>query len=269
MSMVIGYDKGASAVKLVALADGRVMAEKCVVGSAPAAEQLLADFLTENGIAAAEVGKIALTGVGAANCCFGPFADRVAVIPEIEATGEGGAWLSGLSEAVVVSIGTGTSLALARNGCYTHIGGTGVGSGTLRGLARKHFGMAELAPLFVLAETGNRLTVDITIGDLFSGTDTLPLDLTASNLAKASTDATEADWASALVTMVLEVAGSHAALACNGYQVKNVVITGGISQTKIAQDVYDGFTRLYGLNYVIPPHSGFATAIGAARRTGI
>jgi type II pantothenate kinase len=266
MSMIIGYDKGASAVKLVALSDGRVVAEKCVVGSAPAAEQLLGDFLAENGIAPAEVEKIALTGVGAANCCFGPFADRVLVIPEIEATGEGGAWLSGLNEAVVISIGTGTALVLARNGCYTHIGGSGVGSGTLRGLAKKYFGMAELTPLFGLAETGNRFTVDITIGDLFSGTDTLPVDLTASNLAKASAGATEADWASALVTMILEVAGSHAALACNGYQVHNVVITGGITQTQIARDVYDGFTRLYGLNYVIPSHSGFATAIGAARR---
>ncbi len=264
--MVIGYDKGASAVKLVALADGRVSAEKCVVGSAPAAEQLLADFLAENGISASEVKRIALTGVGAANCCFGPFADRVVVIPEIEATGEGGAWLSGLGEAVVVSIGTGTSLALARNGQYTHIGGSGVGSGTLRGLARKYFNMAELTTMFELAETGNRLTVDITIGDLFSGTDTLPVDLTASNLAKAGAEATEADWAAALVTMVLEVAGSHAALACNGYQVQNVVITGGISQTNIAWNVYDGFTRLYGLNYVIPEHSGFATAIGAARK---
>ena len=42
--------------------------------------------------------------------------------------------------------------------------------------------------------------------------------------------------------------------------------TGGISNTDIAKKVYDGFSRLYKLNYIIPEYSDFATAIGAARR---
>jgi type II pantothenate kinase len=106
------------------------------------------------------------------------------------------------------------------------------------------------------------------IGELFSGTDTLPPELTASNLAKADDAAAAADWAAALVNTVLEVAGSHAALACRGFGVTNVVITGGISQTAFAKAVYDNFSRLYQLNYVIPAHSDYATAIGAARRAG-
>ncbi|MGI5984421.1 MAG: hypothetical protein ACOX7O_01045, partial [Oscillospiraceae bacterium] len=87
-----------------------------------------------------------------------------------------------------------------------------------------------------------------------------------SNLAKCRDDATDSDWAYAIINTVMEVAGSHAALACNGYGVKNVIITGGVSQTKIAKAVYDNFTKLYKLNYVIPEFSGYATAIGAARR---
>ena len=264
--MILGYDNGASAVKIVALEGGRVKASKCIVGSEKNAEQLLLEFLSENYILPGSITALAVTGVGAEKCRFDGFDFNVLYVPEIEATGEGGAWLSGLDEAVVVSIGTGTSLALAKNGKYTHIGGSGVGSGTLRGISKKMFGTTDLRELFELAEQGNRLTVDITIGDLFSGTDTLPLDLTASNLAKASDDAASADWAMAIVNTVLEVAGSHAALACNGYNVKNVVITGGISQTAIAKTVYDGFTKLYKLNYVIPQYSGCATAIGAARR---
>ncbi len=264
--MILGYDMGASAVKIVALDGDTVTATKSIVGSTKAASELLQDFLAENGISTASVDTLAVTGVGADKCSFGPFDEKVIHIPEIEATGEGGTWLSGLRETVVVSIGTGTSIVLSKNGKYTHIGGSGVGSGTLRGIAKKMFGISDMCEFFDLAENGNRLTVDITIGDLFAGTDTLPLDLTASNLAKASDGASESDWAYALINTVMEVAGSHAALACNGFDVKNVVITGGISQTKMAKAIYDNFAKLYKLNYVIPRYSGCATAVGAARR---
>jgi len=264
--MILGYDKGSSAVKIVALEGNKVLFTKSIVGSEKPAGDLVLDFVKENNISAENVTVIAVTGVGAEKCQFDGFNGKISCVPEIEAIGEGGLWLSGLDEAVVVSIGTGTSIALAKNGGYSHIGGSGVGSGTLRGISKKMFGTTDVTELFKLAEQGNRLTVDITIGDLFSGTDTLPPDLTASNLAKASDDATSADWAMALVNTVMEVAGSHAALACNGYGVKNVIITGGISQTKIAKAVYDGFSKLYKLYYVIPEFSGFATAIGAARR---
>ena len=265
--MILGYDKGASAVKIVALDGDRVKATKCIIGSEKTAGELIVDFLKENNIPEESIEVAAVTGVGADKCDFNGFGGKTKLIPEIEATGEGGTWLSGLDDAIVVSIGTGTSLVLSRNGSYIHIGGSGVGSGTLRGISKKMFGTTVLTEFFELASQGNRLTVDITIGDLFSGTDTLPPDLTASNLAKADDDATMADWAMALVNTVMEVAGSHAALACNGYNVKNVVITGGISQAKVAKAIYDNFSKLYKLNFVIPKFSGCATAIGAARRT--
>lgn len=264
--MILGYDNGASAVKIVLLDGDLVKASKCIIGSEKTAGELILEFLEENNISADRIETAAVTGVGAEKCRFDGFGVKVVFVPEIEATGEGGSWLSGLDETIVVSIGTGTSIVLSKNGRHTHIGGSGVGSGTLRGISKKMFGTTDLRKLFELAEQGNRLTVDITINDLFSGTDTLPPDLTASNLAKAGDDATTADWAMAIVNTVMEVAGSHAALACNGYSVKSVVITGGISQTAIAKIVYDGFTNLYKLNYVIPKYSGFATAIGAARR---
>ena len=264
--MVLGFDKGASAVKIAALEDSKVIYTQSIIGSEKTACELLQDFINLNAISLEDISDVAITGVGAEKCNFEKFETKMHIVPEIDATGEGGSWLSEIDESIVVSIGTGTSLVLAKNGSYAHIGGSGVGSGTLRGLAKRLFHINDLNEMFKLAETGNRLTVDITIGDLFSGTDTLPLDLTASNLAKCRDDATESDWAYAVINTVMEVAGSHAALASNGFGVKNIVITGGISQTKIAKDVYDNFTKLYKLNYVIPEFSGYATAIGAARR---
>ena len=264
--MILGYDMGASAVKIVAMDGDTITATKSIVGAAKSACELVQGFLKENKISAESVEALAVTGVGADKCSFDDLDGKVIHIPEIDATGEGGTWLSGLNEAVVVSIGTGTSIVLAKNGKYTHIGGSGVGSGTLRGIAKKMFGISDMCEFFELAENGNRFTVDITIGDLFAGTDTLPLDLTASNLAKASDGASESDWAYALINTVMEAAGSHAALACNSFGIKNVVITGGISQTKMAKAIYDNFAKLYKLNYVIPEYAGCATAVGAARR---
>ena len=263
--MIIGYDKGATATKLVAVKGEELLGTLLVQGRETPEKEAVEKALEEWKFSIKDVEKIAATGVGAEGCCFDELGICSEIIPEIEATGEGGLWLAKLNEGIVVSIGTGTAIALGKDGVYTHVGGSGVGSGTLRGFSKKIFGTEDVRALFELAENGNRRTVDIMISDLFSGTDTLPPDLTAANLAKASDGAAGSDWAKALINMVLEVAGSHAALACNGFGVKNVVITGGVSVTPIAKEVYDGFTRLYGLNYVIPPYSDFATAIGAAR----
>ena len=264
--MIIGFDKGSTATKIVGLEDENVVFSASFVSDDTAAGELVLRTLSDCGYAASDAEKIAVTGVGAEKCDFSAANIPVVAIPEIEATGEGGMFLAGLDEGIVVSIGTGTSLALARDGKYSHIGGSGVGSGTLRGLSKYMFSSDDLGVLFRVGETGNRLKADLTIADLFSGTDTLPPDLTASNLAKAADDATDADWAQAIINMVLEVAGSHAALACGGFGTKNVVITGGVAVTPIAKRVYDGFTRLYHLNYIIPLYADCATAVGAARR---
>ena len=264
--MIVGLDMGASATKIVGINKDQILFTRSEGTVSRDVEKLLLVTVQRCGFSAEDITAVAVTGVGAEKCNIKRSLAPVKFVSEIDATGEGGSWLSGKANCVVVSIGTGTSLVLAREGRFMHIGGSGVGSGTLRGLAKKFYGTAELPKMFSLAKTGNRLNVDITIADLFSGTDTLPLDLTASNLAKCSDAATDADWAHAIINTVLEVAGSHAALACGGYGVKNVVITGGVSQTGIAKAVYDNFARLYKLNYIIPEYSDFATAIGAARR---
>ena len=263
--MIIGVDAGASALKIVGLEDERILFTKMMTGTEYRIDEVIEKTAAEFGFKLSSEDIIAITGVGTERC-LNSCKYKAKPIPEIHATGEGAIWLSGENRAVVVSIGTGTSLVFAEEGVFSHIGGSGVGSGTLRGLSKKLFGTEDIKRLFQFAENGNRYTVDIITSDLFSGLDTLPSDLTASNLAKAEETATTADWAYAVINMVMEVAGSHAALACGGYGVQTVIITGGISNTDIAKKVYDGFSRLYKLNYIIPEYSDFATAIGAARR---
>lgn len=264
--MILGLDIGASAVKAAGYRDGQVLFTHSENGRPRSLEAMLESVLEEKGFGPHEVEVIAVTGVGAEGQSLSLGEARLVYIPEFEATGEGGTWLAGVSGAVVVSLGTGTSLVMAKDGAYTHVGGSGVGSGTVRGLAKRLSNITDTREYFALAEGGNSGKVDLRIRDLFSGTDTLPLDLTASNLAKPGEDATDADWAAGIINMALEVAGSHGALACAGFGLDTVIITGGLSATKIARTCYEQFDRLYPQKYIIPPHSGCATAIGAARR---
>ncbi|NLW66054.1 MAG: pantothenate kinase [Clostridiales bacterium] len=264
--MIVGIDLGASALKIVGIERNRVLFTHAESGRKTEVGVTLGNVLSQNGYRSADVETVALTGVGAEKCVVGKGYSNVVTVSEIEATGEGGTYLAGIDSAVIVSLGTGTAIVLAKDGEYTHIGGSGVGSGTVRGLAKRMMGITDLPEYFSLAEKGDRSKVDLQIRDLFSGMDTLPLDLTASNFAKSSEEAADEDWAAAIINMALEVAGSHAALACSGFGVDTVVITGGLSQTAAAAKCYAGFDRLYPQHFIIPKYSAFATAIGAVRR---
>ena len=264
--MKVGVDIGASALKIVAVDGEDILFTFARLGSGMDVTAVLGEVLKDNGLTLSSADTVALTGVGAEKCALRDVPAKIVQVPEITATGAGGTYLAGIPNAVVASLGTGTAMILCKDGDIRHVGGSGVGVGTARGLAKRMFGIRDIKDFFDFGAKGDRSQVDVQIKDLFSGTDTLPLDLTASNFAKSLDTATDEDWAAAIINMVLEVAGSHAALACAGFGVDTVVVTGGISQTDAARDCYAQFDRLYPQHYVIPPHSGFATAIGAARR---
>ena len=183
---------------------------------------------------------------------------------ELDAIGCGGCFLSGKNDALVVNMGTGTTFVLARNGSYTHLGGTGIGGGTLMGLGRGLLGVHTPDELFQLADEGDLGQVDLRIGDLFEGSETLDPTLTSSNLAKASPDSTRTDWSAGLLNLVLECTGTMAMLACGAHQVSDVVLLGALTQLPQAKARFQVFTQFYAPNYVIAPHADCATAIGTA-----
>ena len=164
----------------------------------------------------------------------------------------------------MVNMGTGTTFVLARNGAYTHLGGTGIGGGTLMGLGRGLLGVHTPDELFQLADEGDLGQVDLRIGDLFEGSETLDPSLTSSNLAKASPDSTRADWSAGLLNLVLECTGTMAMLACGAHQVSDVVLLGALTRLPQAKARFQVFTQFYAPNYVIAPHADCATAIGTA-----
>ena len=185
-------------------------------------------------------------------------------VSEIDALGAGGCRLSGLNRALVVNLGTGSTFVEADNGKYTHLGGTGLGGGSIRGLGRRMLNVSDPEALAALAMQGDLRMVDICIGDLMEGSDGLPPDMTAANLAKFEPDATDADWAAGILNLVLQGVGTMAQLICDMKGISDVVFVGGLAQQPAAKKIFDVFTRLYKPDFRTTENSLYATALGAA-----
>ncbi|KIR01644.1 Pantothenate kinase type II, eukaryotic [Lachnospiraceae bacterium TWA4] len=138
MSVILGVDVGGSTTKIVGFTlDGKCIGMK-QVKAADAVTSLygaIGGFLSEKKIALEEITQIVLTGMGSSYIDGKIYGIDVIKLEEFLPIGRGGLYLTGLEEAYVVSIGTGTALIRATKEKCEHIGGTGVGGGTLMGLA--------------------------------------------------------------------------------------------------------------------------------------
>lgn len=250
---IIGIDAGGSALKLVTMSGNEIDYSRYEDNGGRPLSLLLPGG----------VSRIALTGVGGDKCGARTLGLPITEVSELQAVGRGGTYLAKRDRAIIVSIGTGTAFVLADNGQYTHLGGSGVGGGTLAGLGEHIFGTSDFHKLDRLAAQGDEYNVDLTVGDLFEGSETLDPRLTASNLAKRNPDATDADWAAGIVNLVLQAVGTMATLACGGHRVKTVIITGAAAALSAAPAAYGKFQDMYGIEFIIPPNAAFATAVGA------
>ena len=259
--MIIGIDMGASAVKIAALEGDRVVLthyEHGRGGDIPA----LCDKI---GLSLASAGAVALTGLSSRGAGLERLGISPAYVGEPEAIGRGAVWLSGLDNVIVASIGTGTAFVHARGGEFVHIGGTGVGAGTLSGLAERVLGIRDMRAFDALAMSGDTGRVDLTIGDFVEAHGDLTADLTASNLARHNPAASDADWAAGLATLIYQVIGTMGLMACRSRGARAVVVTGAVAGTAPARANFRRFVESYGLEYFVPDNSVCATAIGAAR----
>lgn len=260
--MIIGVDMGASAVKLCALEGDAIVFthyEHGRGGDIPA-------LLERLGLDAAGAELIALTGLSAKNSGLERLGAPVKYIPEPEAIGEGACWLTGRDDLIVASIGTGTAFVHAKGGRYIHLCGTGVGGGTLKGLAVKVLGVANMREFDSLAMAGDCGRVDLLIGDFVESYGILDPEITASNLARLNPEASREDWAAGLANLVLQIIGTMSLLACTSSGAAGVAVIGALAGTEPSRANFAKFQRVYGKDFLIPEHSACATAIGAARR---
>ena len=196
-----------------------------------------------------------------------PKADKIIrVTPKIEfgSLAKGGLYLSGLKSAIVVSCGTGTAVVWARkNKPVVHLGGTGVGGGTLQGLGKLILKTDSVEKIFELAKKGKRIKVDLTVGDILgTGIGLLGPETTAANFGKLKSSK-KADLAQALVNMVGEVIGMTACLAAGKTAEKKIVFCGMVATNKLMQKYISGVCQMFQLQAIFPKHGEFVTAIGA------
>lgn len=176
--------------------------------------------------------------------------------------------LSGLDEALVVSLGTGSAFIRAsKTNGFRHLGGSGVGGGTLVGMAERFLGVTDIFSLSEMALRGNKAMADLRIADVQEeDVPGLAADLTAANFGRIKSGASDADLAAALFNMIYENVGVMASLALSQDTTRNVVLTGSLASLAPAAKTFDIFNQMhdvFGIDYIIPPHPSFATAVGA------
>ncbi len=266
---IIGIDVGGSTTKIVGFRGGKMIAPQFVKATDPVTSLYGAfgKFTAENNIELSDIEKVMLTGVGSsyvAKPLYGLPCERAV---EFECVGRGGIYLSGLEEAIVVSMGTGTAIMHAtKNGTADYLGGTGVGGGTVVGLSRRMLGMDDIGHIVEIAGDGCLDNVDLRIKDMYSEKSAMTLaeNMTAANFGKLSDLASPGDVALAILNMVFETAGMLAIFAARSKKLSDIVLTGNLTSIPQAKEIFASLNDMFGVRFIIPEHAQFACAIGAA-----
>lgn len=267
MGKVIGIDIGGSTTKIVGF-DGNIMIDPLLVrANDPIASVYGAfgKFLNTHSLKIEDIERVMITGVGSSFINNRLFGIPTGKVDEFMAIGLGGLFLSNLNKAIIVSMGTGTALVKAENNTAVHLGGTGVGGGTLLGLSNRMLNVRNFDELIEAANGGDLSHVDLTIGDISKeALETLPSETTASNFGKISDLATKADLAMGIINLVFQTIGMVAVFNTRIDNIKDVVLTGNLTNVPQSEYIFCQLKKLYDVNFQTPPNAEFATAVGAA-----
>ncbi|MCL2211920.1 MAG: pantothenate kinase [Treponema sp.] len=264
--MIIGIDVGTTITKVVSIEGGKVIKKikTRAQDAVTAATGAFGKIVLENGIKIDTIERIVITGAGASKIKEDIFGIPTERVNEIQAIGIGGMFLSGMSNIIITNIGTGTVIIEAGDKGISHFGGSGVGGGTILGLAKKLLPVAEFRDIMELAKNGKLNQVDLLMGDI---TDTslsfLSGESTASNFGKMLDTANHSDIALAIINMVFQVIGVLSVFAAKAKNLNRIVVTGNGSRNPLGQKTLSDISALYGVEFVYPECAEYTTAIGA------
>ncbi len=271
--VIIGIDVGGSTTKIVGFdisGEENVLIEPIFVRATDPITSIygaFGKFTDMNGLELSDIERVMITGVGSSYVTKNIYSLECEIIPEFRCIGLGGLYLSKFDKALVASLGTGTALVYAENGCEPkYLGGTGVGGGTLLGLSKAMLGIETVEHIEELAESGDIHRIDLKINDI-SKNDIVPGFgdiMTASNFGNISDIATKNDIALGIINMVFETVGMVSVFAARNYDIKNIVLTGNLTNVSQAKEIFASLNRMFDMNFVIPKYSQFGPVIGAA-----
>jgi type II pantothenate kinase len=267
--MIIGIDIGSTTTKAVAIegprAGGLIKKIKTkAVDAVTSAAGAFGKMIVENDMRMTDIERIKITGAGAGkikNDLFGIPTERV---DEISAIGIGGMFLSKKENIIITNIGTGTAIIDAKRGNISHLGGSGVGGGTILGLAKKLLPTAEFNGVMELAAKGDLGQVDLLLEDIME-TDIsfLHKESTASNFGKMLDTAGNEDLALGILNLVFQVIGMLSVFAAKSKNTDSVVVTGSGSNNPIGKKILETITGMYAVQFEYPADAEYTTAVGA------
>ena len=258
---ILGIDIGTSTTKVVEYKDDKIINTKFLRDGF--SKEKLNQFINEKNIT---FEKIVLTGIGATKVDMTEYNVPVRVVDEFTAIAKGGLYLAGKEEALVVSVGTGTAFIEVTPEGAKHLGGTGVGAGTLFNFCNKILDVVSFDEIVELAKIGNLSKIDLRIGDVTKEEiPTLPLDLTLSNFGKFEEDSKREDVVLGLINMVFEVIGMMAVFITRSANVKDVVLVGNITVLPGVRYVLDRIEKVQNIKFTVPENTEFGAVIGAIK----
>ncbi len=266
--IVIGIDVGISTTKIVGLDEHEMVISPIRIKATDPITSLYGAFgkyLHDNHIKLEEVEHVMLTGVGSAYIDENIYGLPTSKSEEFIADGLGAKYESKLDRMIVVSMGTGTSLVQCDGDDIRHIGGIGIGGGTLQGLSRIMLKTDDVMQIAELAKDGDISKINLLIRDISAKPlPGLPMTATASLFSNAKANASREDIACGLIFMVLQSIGSSSILSSLRSGIKDFVLIGNLTLLPQCKQVYTAMEKLYNVRFRIPKYSEFCTAIGAA-----
>ncbi|WP_174615095.1 type II pantothenate kinase [Virgibacillus ihumii] len=196
-------------------------------------------------------------------------------VVEFDATTKGIAFLAKQYEHTLedpflfVNVGTGTSIHVVNGGKQERIGGSGIGGGTIIGLAQLTTGINDYEKIVQLAGSGNRGNVDLKVKDIFEGT--LPPisgNLTASNFGKTEkileNAAASPDIIASIIGMIGEVIVSITIPMAMQYNVNHVVYIGSSFRSNpLLREIVSTYTNMLEKTPIFLQNGEYSGALGA------
>ena len=257
---IIGIDIGSSTTKIIEYKDNKIVSKKIIRRIYEKND--LYNFINDNKIV--DIKKIVVTGIGIDKLKKEEYNFDIDIVEEFDAIGTAGKILSKKDKIFVVSVGTGTAIIEVDGNKITHLGGTGIGAGTLFNLCNRFLGVESFDELTMLAEKGDIGKIDLRIGDV---TDkeikTLPKDLTLSNFGKFEEEALKEDKVLGFVNMVFEVIGMMVAFAAIKSDCKDVILIGNIVAIPGVKEILKKIEYTHKMNFIVLEDVEYAVALGA------
>ena len=269
MGIVVGIDIGGSTTKIAGFKGDKMLLPVQISASNAIASLFGAfgKFLYDNKLDLSDIEQVNLTGVGSSSVEQAIYGLPTYKVDEFTANGVGGGYFAGdKKEFMVVSMGTGTSFVSVKDGIPAHLGGIGIGGGTIIGLSKLMLNTNDIDKIQDLASGGEVGHIDLRIGDISpKPLPGLNLEITASNFGKASSRATCEDKAAGIVHMVIESICQTAALISQGTNIKDFILIGALTNFPECEYVSSMIKTLFpDLNFLVPKDGEYGTAIGTA-----